>query len=59
MILKTLSLLNFCQHDSLTTDFAPGLNMVVGRNGAGKTNMLRGLQLALTGDSGLLRCAIW
>jgi len=32
--------------------FEPGLNMIIGRNGAGKTNALRGLRLGLTGDAG-------
>jgi len=52
MILQTLELQNFCQHSQLKVEFSPCLNMVVGPNGSGKTNFLRALQLAMTGDAG-------
>ena len=52
MILQNLYLANFCQHRDRTFEFSPRLNLIVGPNGSGKTNMLRGMQLALTGVAG-------
>lgn len=51
MILTRLELRNFCQHRSRDITFSPHLNMIIGSNGAGKTNLLRGIQLALTGSA--------
>jgi len=50
MKLKKLHLLNVCQHEDLTIDFHPGVNGIVGVNGSGKTNALRAVRFALTGD---------
>jgi DNA repair exonuclease SbcCD ATPase subunit len=52
MILKTAVFRNFCQLQDKTIHFEPGMNLVVGPCGTGKTNMLRGLELCLTGDAG-------
>jgi len=52
MIVHSLVLENFCQHQNVNISLSPQLNMIVGPNGCGKTNLLRGLQLALTGDAG-------
>ena len=52
MIIKKLTLRNFCQHENRVFEFAPGLNMLMGSNGAGKTNVLRALRFALTGSTG-------
>ena len=43
MILKTLRLLNFRAHQETTVDFAPGVNLLYGSNGAGKTNILEAI----------------
>ena len=51
MILKEIQLKNFRQHRELSVTFSPRLNMLVGRNGAGKTNLLNAIQLALTGET--------
>jgi DNA replication and repair protein RecF len=40
MYLKSLQLVNFKNSASATYDFLPGVNCLVGRNGAGKTNIL-------------------
>jgi len=52
MIIHRLHLRNFCQHRELTLELMPGLNMLVGPNGSGKTNILRAIQFALVGDAG-------
>jgi DNA repair exonuclease SbcCD ATPase subunit len=52
VIIQNVTLLNFCQHKALTTEFSPHLNMIVGRNGSGKTNLLRAMEAAITGDFG-------
>jgi len=52
MIIGDVRLTNFCQHRDLYVTLEPGLNLIVGPNGSGKTNFLRALQLLLTGDAG-------
>lgn len=52
MIIHNLRLQHFCQHRELNLNFVPGLNLIVGPNGSGKTNALRALQFLLTGDAG-------
>jgi len=43
----------FCQHrDRRVTFAAPGMNAIIGRNGAGKSNLLKGIYAAVTGDFG-------
>ena len=43
MIVKTLTLKGFRNHDYLTYSFNPGLNIITGPNGAGKTNVVEAL----------------
>jgi len=52
VILHSLHLRRFCQHFDRGVTFSPRLNMVVGHNGSGKTNLLRGLMMGFTGDAG-------
>ena len=40
MILKSISLINFKNHDNLQVDFSPNVNCFLGKNGIGKTNLL-------------------
>ena len=40
---------NICQHDDLEFDVSVGLNAITGRNGDGKSNLLRALAYGLTG----------
>ena len=40
MILCTLKLLDFRAHENSHLEFTPGINLIHGRNGAGKTNIL-------------------
>ncbi|KRM12646.1 DNA replication/repair protein RecF [Paucilactobacillus suebicus] len=49
MILKELHLHNFRNYEDLTVEFAPGVNVLIGENAQGKTNMLEAVYaLALT-----------
>jgi DNA replication and repair protein RecF len=49
--LKTLSLRQFRNHPRLDLALAPGLNLFIGANGAGKSNLLEAVSLLATGDS--------
>lgn len=52
MFLKKVRLVNFCQHINRTIEFGQGLNVIVGPNGCGKSNILNGIYGCLTGDFG-------
>lgn len=49
--IKSLFLRNFRSYTDATVDFSPGINCIVGRNGAGKTNLLEAISLISTGRS--------
>lgn len=49
--LRALRLVNFRNHADDTVLLSPGLNIVVGDNAQGKTNLLEGISFALTGSS--------
>lgn len=46
-----LALDRFRSWDSLVVDFAPGVNVLVGRNGIGKTNIVEAMEFLATGSS--------
>jgi DNA replication and repair protein RecF len=46
-----LRLVNFRSYHDATVEFAPGLNIIVGRNASGKTNLLEGAWFALRASS--------
>jgi DNA repair protein SbcC/Rad50 len=50
MQLDSLELKNFRNHDDLTLEFKPGLNGLVGANGAGKSSVLEAIQFAFIGE---------
>jgi len=50
-VLDHLHLLNFKNHPELEVDFSPGLNAFVGKNGAGKTNVLDAIYYLCTTKS--------
>lgn len=50
MHLKRLELTNFRQHKKLDIDFEGNLIAVLGHNGSGKSNLIGGIQFALTGE---------
>lgn len=47
MQIAELRLVNFRSYDDVRVSFAPGLNVIVGRNASGKTNLLEGAYFAL------------
>jgi DNA replication and repair protein RecF len=51
MLLKSLRLAQFRNWSSLALDFEPGLTLIVGPNGTGKTNLLEAATLASCGAS--------
>ena len=46
MLLKKLKITNFCGFASLEVEFGPGMNIIAGLNGAGKTSLLKAAALA-------------
>ena len=51
MKLNKLQLHNFRNYESLDLDFAPGVNLIVGNNAQGKTNLLEAIMYAGSGKS--------
>ena len=51
MRLNELKLHNFRNYESLELDFAPGVNLIVGNNAQGKTNLLEAICYAGSGKS--------
>jgi len=51
MYVAEVRLINFRSYRDTTVMFGPGLNVVVGENAAGKTNLLEGAWFALRGSS--------
>ena len=49
--LRALRLVNFCNYVDATALLAPGLNVVVGDNAQGKTNLLEAIAFNVTGSS--------
>jgi exonuclease SbcC len=47
MILRSVELTNFVSHDSTEIDFATGVNLIVGNNGAGKSSIVDAIKFAL------------
>lgn len=50
MKLITARFQNFCQYRDATFGFSPGMTMITGPNGVGKSNLISGIIAALTGD---------
>ena len=48
MHLNKIRLVNFRGMEDLTVDFAPGMNVIIGDNGVGKSSLLNGLAVALS-----------
>lgn len=48
MQIKNIHLVNYRGMEDLTVEFGPGVNLVIGDNGAGKTSLLSGLNTVLS-----------
>lgn len=46
MLLKTITVKNFCGFESLEANFSSGVNVIAGINGAGKTSLLKAISIA-------------
>jgi DNA replication and repair protein RecF len=51
MYIRTLLLQNFRSYESRSVDFDPGVNILTGKNGEGKTNMLEAVHILSMGRS--------
>ena len=51
MIIHTLELRNFLSHENSTINFDLGVNLITGKNGAGKSSIIDGIKFALFGDT--------
>lgn len=51
MIIKELELHNFRNYNSLNLEFSPSINVIYGKNGYGKTNLLEAMFLCCVGKS--------
>ena len=49
MLIKYVEIENFKSHRSSRVEFGRGVNLIVGRNGAGKTSILEAIAVALYG----------
>ncbi len=48
MQIKNIHLVNYRGMEDVTVDFEPGVNLIIGNNGVGKSSLLSGLVLALS-----------
>jgi len=51
MLIQSLKVRHFRNLSSIETSFTPGLNLIVGQNAQGKTNLLEAIYLLVTGRS--------
>ena len=50
MIINAIRLHNFKSHADTSVEFGPGINVIIGENGAGKTSILEAISFALFRD---------
>lgn len=46
-MLKTIKLTNFRSHEDTLIEFTPGLNVIVGENGSGKSSIFQAIGVGL------------
>ena len=49
--LRHLKLINFRNFERVSFDFSPRVNLIIGKNGQGKTNLLESIGLLMSGKS--------
>ena len=47
MFLKNITAKNFNGFENITVEFSPGINLLIGNNGSGKTSLIEALSIAL------------
>jgi len=55
MIIKKIKLENYTVFEDQQIEFCPGINIFIGENGTGKTNILK----FASGNSRRFRCLMW
>lgn len=53
-MINTVEMINWRKYDEREISFRPGVNFIVGANGAGKTSILEAIAVALTGEPSTL-----
>ncbi len=51
MIIESIKIINFLSHENTEITFEQGINIITGKNGAGKTSILDAIKFALFGES--------
>jgi len=51
LYLQTLDILNFRNHKKSSLNFSSGINLIIGKNGQGKTNLLEAIYVLFNGKS--------
>ena len=51
MIIESIKIKNFLSHEDTEIDFEQGINIITGKNGAGKTSVLDAIKFALFAES--------
>lgn len=52
MRIERMFLQRYCQHVEREVEFCPGMNVIIGPIGSGKSNILKAIRFAFTNDSG-------
>ena len=47
MIIKKVQLENYRSHSNITVDFTKGVNLILGKNGKGKTSILEAISIVM------------
>jgi DNA replication and repair protein RecF len=50
-MIKSVRVQNFRTHSDFTADFSDGVNVIIGKNGIGKTSLIEAVYIALSGKS--------
>ena len=59
MSIKRIEMINFRNHEDIVFDFSPGINIIWGENGSGKTSIIEAVHILSNGkalkQTGLLK----
>jgi len=51
MSIKRIEMINFRNHEDIVFDFSPGINIIWGENGSGKTSIIEAVHILSNGKS--------